>query len=120
MKLEKFWIKKRGRKLSRKGLVKKLDDVFSKFIRARDSRCVICGTMQDLTNGHLFSRVAYSTRWSEINCHCQCMSCNYKHELDAYPFTRWFIDHYGIEEYDRLHAEYKSIKKFKDFDIATL
>lgn len=100
--------------------MKKLDAIFSQFIRKRDKRCVICGTTQDLTCGHLFSRVCYSTRWSEINCHCQCKSCNWKHEDNPHPFTIWFLHHFGISAYISLNEEHNKLRKFQDYEIAEM
>jgi hypothetical protein len=67
--------------------------------------------------GHLFSRQSYSTRWDEMNCYCQCKGCNNKHEYDAYPFTRYFIERYGLEAYDMLHLKHQTSKKFSDADL---
>jgi hypothetical protein len=119
-KIEKFWLNKKGPKITRKGLVKKLDAAFSEFIRERDKKCVVCKTTIDLTCGHLFTRTAYSTRWDEVNCHCQCLSCNYIHESNPHPFCSWFIHKFGLEAYDNLIQQHKTIKKFSDYDIATL
>ena len=58
----------------------KADQVFSKKIRSRDKhRCFTCGKQMEENesqNGHYKSRVHLSTRYSEKNCHCQCVSCN--------------------------------------------
>lgn len=102
---------------ARKKLVTKLDRAVSELVRARDKRCVVCGSTQRLTCGHLFSRVAYSTRWDLLNCHAQCWSCNYKHELDSYPYTKWFLEKYGMDAYDELHLRYATPRKFKDWEL---
>jgi len=101
----------------RKKLIKKLDKVFSKFIRARDKHCVVCGTTQNLQCGHLFSRVAYSTRWDELNCHGQCASHNLLHEHDAYPFTDWFLRKFGKDQYDILHNRYAHHAIIKNWEL---
>lgn len=108
---------KRKKKPSRKSLVAKLDKVFSLYIRSRDKECVICHAKENLTCGHLFSRGHHSTRWMKLNAHCQCTGCNYLHEYDTYPYTRYFIKRYGIEEYDRLHAVYATVQKYKTYDL---
>lgn len=104
----------------RKKLVKDLDKIFSLFIRARDKHCVLCGSKERLQCGHLFSRASYSTRWSEINCHCQCASCNMRHEYDFYPFQSWFVSRFGQKIYDDLYATYKQARKIKDYEIQLL
>lgn len=111
---------KKPKKPARKSLVKELDRVFSLFIRARDKRCVTCGTSENLTCGHLFSRVAYSTRWNEDNCACQCAGCNLRHEHDPYVFHRWFIRKYNQEYWDLLHAKYNTPRKFTDAELQAM
>lgn len=107
-------------KSARKSLVKKLDTIVSLYIRKRDGRSVLSGATDHLTNGHLFSRTSYSTRWDvtpDGNCHCQTVSENYTHEFDPYPYQKWYIDKFGIEKYDELHRRFKTVKKFKDWEL---
>jgi len=111
------------KKSNRKGKVKRLDNAFSLFIRARDRYvCVTCGLRGSYKDGvmqcgHLFSRQSYSTRWDEMNCYCQCKGCNNSHEYDAYPFTRYFIERYGLNAYDELHLRHRTSRKFSDADL---
>jgi hypothetical protein len=108
-----------GRKLTRKGLIKKTDAIVSEYIRKRDKKCVVCGSTDQLTNGHLYSRDTYSTRWDitdDGNCHCQCWPCNYRHEFDPGPFTSWYIRKFGIEKYDEISRRRVS-KPWKDWEI---
>jgi hypothetical protein len=105
------------KKSDRKKLVKELDRVFSLYIRARDKKCCLCGTTESLQCGHLFSRVAYSTRWDEANCYAQCASCNLKHEHNAWPFYRWFIGIYGQKAFDDLHELYGKPRKYADSEL---
>lgn len=98
-------------------MVKKIDKILSEYIRKRDGACVVCGSTENLTNGHLFTRRAYSTRWEELNCHCQCWACNYRHEFDFYPFQTWFVSKYGQEQYDELYRVHRTPKKFRMSDL---
>lgn len=104
-------------KTSRKNLVRTLDKVVSDYIRTRDGRCVVCGTTENLTNGHLFSRVAYSTRWEELNCHAQCYGCNLRHEHDFYPYQNYFVKRYGQKAYEDLHFRYRQTSKFSNVQL---
>lgn len=97
---------KRKPKSERKKLVDALDSIVSLIVRARDKRCVQCGTRERLTNGHLFSRNAYSTRWNLINCNCQCQGCNLTHDHDPYPYQEWWKKKYGEEEYHKLYQKW--------------
>jgi 5-methylcytosine-specific restriction endonuclease McrA len=103
------------KKSDRKKAVESADREMSLYIRARDGRCVVCGSRERLTNGHLFSRVSYSTRWDEDNCMAQCVACNYNHERDFEPFRQKFVDN-GID-IDKLHAKYKQVRKYTTAEI---
>ena len=62
-----------AKKLTRTKLVKKLDTIFSQYIRKVNSdneisTCFTCGKQdhwKKLQNGHFQSRRHYSTRWDE-------------------------------------------------------
>tara|TARA_R110002020_G_scaffold5502_5_gene22839 strand:- start:1055 stop:1507 length:453 start_codon:yes stop_codon:yes gene_type:complete len=108
------------KKPSRKTLIKKLDKVFSLYIRERDKCCVICGSVNQPNNGHLFSRRHYATRWDEDNCHQQCYPCNFKHNNDPYPYNSWFIEKYGKDKWDSLYIMFRSPKKWYNFEIEEL
>jgi len=82
------------RKVSRKSLVKKLDTVFSLYIRLRYAKneiaeCYTCGKKdhyKKLQCGHFMSRKHYATRWDEENCQVQCYSCNVMRYGEQYKF----------------------------------
>ena len=117
-KLKKSSQKIKIKKPSRKSLIRKLDQVFSLYIRTRDNnRCVQCGSFDNPTCGHLFSRVNYSTRWDEENAYCQCSGDNLRHEMEFEPFRRIVEARLGKEGYDALYQRHISIKKFKDYDL---
>jgi len=99
---------------------KKLDNLVSAYIRNRDKQCVICGSTNQLTNGHLFSRRHNSLRWDirpDGNCHTQCWPCNYKHVRDAVPYFNWYIKKFGKRKFDALYKEWNGICQLKDNDI---
>jgi len=108
------------KKISRKTWIRRLDRLVSKIVLSRDKSCVVCGSDKNLTAGHLFSRVAYSTRWDLDNVYCQCKSCNLRHEYDFYPLLRKVIDKFGIEFCDNLHARFKTRKIFKSSNLEEL
>jgi len=110
-------------KNKRKILKKKLDAIVSSYIRLRDKKCVICGSSERLTNGHLFSRTNLATRWDireDGNCHCQCLSCNYRHEFDFYPFQNWYINKFGKRKFDNLYKKYNSVSKLTEDDLSKI
>ena len=64
---------------------KKLDQVFSQFIRLRGcndegyGNCWTCDRLSHWTKvdcGHFITRAKMSTRWMETNCQFQCKQCN--------------------------------------------
>ena len=75
------------RKVKRKTLIKKLDAIFSEYIRLRDSdhkgncKCISCGKEApafggSIHAGHFMSRRHLATRWDEKNVNSQCSYCN--------------------------------------------
>lgn len=92
--------------------IKKTDKAMSEYVRAKTPYCVICGTRDRLTNGHLITRTARSVRFDLQNCETQCMSCNYTHEFRPEVFTSWYIKQYGLEKYEALVVRSKCIKKW--------
>ena len=111
-------MKSLSKKRPRKSLVKAADKAFSRYIVARDKRCVTCEHPKgSLQCGHLFSRVAYSTRWNVMNAACQCAGCNINHEGDALPLTDYMVATWGRDKIDELHALYHQPVKFKDYQL---
>ena len=112
-----------ARKITRKSLIKKLDTIVSKYIRLRDGCCVQCGTTQNLTNGHIFSRRHYSTRWDiseDGNCHTQCWSDNYKHSFDNFDYYKWYREKFGEDRFEELRGEYIKSRKYSNVELEEL
>ena len=105
-----------GRKLTRKGRIKKLDGVVTKIVRARDKVCVLCGNPQ-IDSGHLFTRRHHSTRWDLTNCNGQCKTCNYRHNKDTYPYTTWWVKKYGEPAYQDLRKRFWQRADFKNYQL---
>lgn len=73
------------RKISRKGLIAKVDSLFSRFIRQKHADefgmvvCVTCGTRmkwQEAQAGHWIKRGHAAVRWDERNVYPQCSGDN--------------------------------------------
>jgi len=99
------------RKVTVKSWVRKLDTLVKMIVLARDSACVTCGSRNNLEPGHLFTRAWYSTRWDLENVYTQCHNCNFNHERDPYPLTRYFLGKHGQKKYDELHKVAKTPHK---------
>lgn len=109
------------KKPTRKGLIKKLDTVFSEYIRRRYAKndiatCVTCGKKdhwKKLQAGHFMSRKHYSTRWDEDNVEVQCSACNVFRYGEQYLFAKYL----GTEKADMLLAKSRETVKFPDWEI---
>ena len=108
------------KKLSRKTIIRKLDTLVREICLKKYPKCVICGSDKNLQCGHLFSRVAYSTRWHLPNLATQCAGCNLRHEYDSGPFTLWYIKNYSLKEYDELHFLFSSPRPIKTWELEEL
>lgn len=106
------------RKISRKGLIKKLDKLTREIILKRDGyRCVTCGSNKSPGWSHVFSRKTYNTRWDMMNGNCQCWPCNYKHVRDQYPYFEWFKNNYGERAFKELREEYDHVHRWTMLDL---
>jgi hypothetical protein len=108
------------RKTTRKCWVRKLDKLCGDIVKARDGHCVNCGTTQNLSPGHLFSRIAYSTRWDLDNIFCQCIPCNFRHESNPFPLMEYARIKLGEQGVEDLHYKYVTPHKFKTFELEEL
>ena len=114
-----------AKKPTRTSLIKKLDTVFSIYIRRKDAvndiaQCVTCGKKDHwskLQNGHWASRRHYSTRWDERNCNVQCASCNVFRAGEIYLYTKYLCSQYGDNFPEELYAKSQQIRKFTDVEL---
>jgi hypothetical protein len=112
------------KKASRKTLVKKLDSIFSQYIRKRYAvndiaTCVTCGkkdNWQKLQCGHFMSRSNYSTRWDENNVGVQCYGCNISRSGEQFKFSLYL----GNKLSDEMYLKSKQSVKFADVDLIDL
>ncbi len=114
-----------ARKITRKGLIKKLDKVFSEYIRQRTANkngyvsCVTCGKTDHWKNmdaGHFISRKHLSTRWHDQNVQVQCKSCNVFRYGEQYKFSLWL----GSDTSRALYDLSKKTLKLDNYDLQDL
>jgi predicted DNA-binding protein YlxM (UPF0122 family) len=116
------------KKPSRKTLVKKLDKVFSQYIRRRFAvneiaKCVTCGKQahwKDLQAGHFMSRKHYSTRWDEINVQVQCSGCNVFRYGEQFKFGMYLEQAYEKGTAELMHNKSREITKYSDIHLKDL
>jgi len=118
-------IPKSKKKPSRSKLVKKLDAVFSQYIRLKDSvggfaTCFTCGKKdhwKKLQNGHFQSRKHYATRWDEQNCQVQCAGCNVFRYGEQFLFAKYLDERFYAGLSDELYYKSKQIVKYSNVEI---
>jgi hypothetical protein len=95
---------------------KKLDDLFSKYVRLRDSvdgycRCCTCGKtlpIKQMQCGHFMSRRHLATRWEEKNTGVQCVSCNIFNQGRQFAFGLYLDARYGVGTSDQMRIKSKN------------
>ena len=114
-------------KKSKSKLVKKLDSIFSKYIRLKHSKngvcsCFTCGRKYEVKKiqaGHFMSRRHYSTRWDEDNVRPQCYGCNIGNQGRAYEFGL-NLNNEQEGKADELLIRSRELVKFSTGDIEML
>ena len=114
--------------VKRSKIVKKLDDIFSIYIRRRYSiddfaECFTCGKTDHWKNlqcGHFQSRRKYSTRWDKINCQVQCAKCNIFSQGEQYLFGKKLDEVYGEGTSNELALKGNYLIKFSTKELELL
>jgi len=113
---------KNAKKPTKSKLVKKLDVVFSQWVRRSNAdhkgfcTCITCGRKhhwKEIQAGHFMSRKHYSTRWDEDNVKPQCKACNVFNAGEQYKYSIYL----GSQLSDDLLAKSRMIVKFGVYDI---
>jgi hypothetical protein len=113
------------KKPSRKNIIKRLDSVFSQYIRLRYAEneiaeCYTCRKKdhyKKLQCGHFMSRKHYATRWDEDNCEVQCYSCNVMRYGEQYKFGLRLAKEKGVDLPEQLLKKTRETVKFTDIDL---
>jgi len=117
-------MKKKKKKPKVSTLKKKVDKIFSEFIRKRDKgRCYTCGKKKHwslMQCGHYVSRVHNNTRYNEVNCHCQCVGCNIfkSGAMDVYALR--LLDEYPPDILEYLNEQKQIIKQWQTWELEGL
>ena len=113
---------KNSKKPTRSKIVKKLDVIFSQYIRLKysDNRgmteCFTCGKRdhwKKMQCGHFQSRKNYSTRWEEDNVRVQCLGCNMFKSGEQYVFGLKL----GQQLAEEMYIKSKQIVKFTSDEL---
>lgn len=106
----------------------KLDRIFSEYIRKRDSKdgyfiCISCGKVKPYEQGdcgHYINRIHMATRYSEINCNCQCRACNRFDEGNMVGYRQGLIKKYGEQRVLLLEMQKNDTRKYSDVEYDAL
>ena len=92
---------------------KKADEVFSKYIRDRDKRCVNCGKTTNLTLSHYWNRYNSATRYDPLNCDTLCwMPCHIRWEKQKQgDYMKFKLKQLGKKGYADLERKARSVVK---------
>ena len=109
---------------------KKLDEVFSQYIRLKYSdkrgycRCISCGRIhfwKDIQNGHYMSRRYLSTRFLENNCRPQCVACNIFNQGNIQMYRRGLVEQIGEDAVNMVEVTARThVAKYTDFEYQEL
>ena len=119
------------KKPKRKTIIKKLDAIFSEYIRRKHAnkngivKCYTCNKKaywkgEGMQNGHFISRSSRILRWREDNCRPQCYACNCMRYGQAYIFGANLNKEFGFNKAEELLIESKKIIKQSDQDLLDL
>ena len=124
---EKTYRKKSTR--SKPNLTKKLDKVFSAYIRLRDAmpsgyfKCISCGHIKPFEQadcGHFFSRKNMSVRFDEDDCHAECRGCNRFSSDHLIAYQTNLIRKIGMQRFELLSAKAHQAKHWSDFELEAM
>ena len=118
---------KNAKKPTRSKLVKKLDIVFSQYVRLSNAddrgycTCITCGKKGHwktggIQAGHFISRKHYSTRWDERNVKPQCVACNVYRAGEQYKYSLYLGEKLSKDLYNKS----QEISKFTTNEIQNL
>lgn len=112
--------------MTRSKIVKKLDKIFSDYIRQREAdefgitECYTCGkkdSWKRLQCGHFQSRKHYATRWDETNCQVQCAACNVFRYGEQYRFGLRLDQDFGEGTAEGLLNKTRKAVKLSNVDL---
>jgi len=113
---------KTSKKPVRSTLVKKLDIVFSQWVRLSSAdyngycTCITCGNKfhwKEIQAGHFMSRKHYSTRWDKDNVKTQCVACNVYRAGEQYKFSVFL----GKDTAEALYLKSQETVKFSNVEL---
>ena len=109
--------------------IAKLDRVFSKYIRLRDTdengyfQCPTCGKFKSWKSAdcsHYWSRSHKATRWDEDNCCVECSHCNRYDSSHLDGLGKHLKKKLGEQGFDLLNWKHNQVFKMTEFELAQI
>lgn len=122
-------VKREKKRMSISQLTKKLDAIFSLFIRLEGAnkqgmvKCFTCDGVHHykaIQNGHFQSRRFMSTRFDPFNCAPQCYACNVGMSGMQYEFGKRIDIKYGQGIADLIVQKSKIVHKFSPEEMVEM
>lgn len=110
-------------------LTAKLDRVFSKYIRLRDTdengyfTCPTCGKVKPFEKAdcsHYWSRSHMSTRWDEENTLVECSFCNRFDSSHLDGLGKYLKKKLGEQKFELLNWRHNQPAKFSEFELGQM
>lgn len=120
---------KKKKKPTLSALERKLDTIFSEYIRRRDAdqggtvRCATCPRLlfwKDAHAGHFIKRQHRSVRWDERNVAPQCVADNVYRGGCQDEFAAHIIREHGQAVFDELMRKKREVVKYTRSDLEAL
>jgi hypothetical protein len=112
------------KKTSRKSMYDKIHAIMRQIVIDRDGGCVCPppekGHSIILQAGHIITKRKGSVRFDLKNVHCQCSSCNGRHEDFPMYFIDWFSCKFGQEELHQLNLRSDRVEEMKMYELEEL
>jgi len=99
--------------------IDKNDAIFSKMIRERDGRCVLCSDTERKSEcSHFWGRLDKVHRFDPLNCEYLCFSCHIKVEGNKQGVYRNYkLKQLGKKLYDKMEQDhYRLTKKYGEYE----
>lgn len=104
--------------MTKKQAIDKADKAFADFIKARDGRCVTCGSTKNLDCSHVFRRWHQATRWNPANAYAQCKRCHMIHHKGS---ESYLLDEakkrLGETAFNALRDNWQEVSDFKTYQL---
>jgi len=109
------------RQISKKGLEKKLDGVWSKVVKLQASnKCEICGKTEYLNSHHMVGRRNLRLRWEIYNGVCLCSGCHTFKTNSAHQNPVWFNTWLEDNRKEDLYLVQSTMNEIKKWSIPEL